>query len=186
VPPPADPALEPYRRLFGGEVPAVLQVDTAIAVHHAIKVFVDEFKVELVLLDGRDALRILDQVDGKVKGVVVPKEITLTYQKKNLVPAAEFSRAGLPVGFQSHGRNAARGLPLNVAYAVRRGMDPGAALRSLTIDAAKMFHIDDRVGSLEAGKDGDVLIFSGDPFEISSRLLHVFVNGAEVVEEADQ
>jgi len=63
---------------------------------------------------------------------------------------------------------------------VRLGMDPRAALRALTIDPARLFHIDDQVGSLEPGKEGDVLVFSGDPFELSTRLMRVFVDGEEL------
>src|SRR5213078_4223571 len=99
------------------------------------------------------------------------------------VPAAELASLGVPVGFQSNGVNSARGLPLNVAYAVRRGMDPRAALRALTIDPARLFHVDDEVGSLEPGKRGDVLVFAGDPFELSTRLERVFVNGQEIALE---
>jgi imidazolonepropionase-like amidohydrolase len=42
-----------------------------------------------------------------------------------------------------------------------------------------MFHVDDQVGELEVGRQGDVLVFSGDPFELSTRLLRVFVAGEE-------
>jgi imidazolonepropionase-like amidohydrolase len=115
-----------------------------------------------------------------VKGVVVPDQIEVVRNGKPVVPAAEFAALGVPVGFQSNGVNSARGLALNAAYAVREGMDPRAALRALTSDAARMFHVDDQVGALESGRQGDVLVFSGDPFELSSRLVRVFVAGVEL------
>ena len=177
------PALEPYRRLFAKEVPVLLQADTAIGIHHALKVFVDEYEVELVLLGAEDGRRIVDEIAGKAKGVVVSRDIRVWTDEGYVIPAIEFSRAGLPVGLQSNGGTAARGLPVNAAYAVRQGLDPRTALRALTLDTARMFHIDDRVGSLEEGKDADILVFSGDPFDLSSQLLHVFVNGQEVPAE---
>jgi imidazolonepropionase-like amidohydrolase len=51
------------------------------------------------------------------------------------------------------------------------------ALRTATIDAATILGIQDRVGSLTAGKDADVVLFDGDPFEYTSHVLGVFVNG---------
>jgi imidazolonepropionase-like amidohydrolase len=59
-------------------------------------------------------------------------------------------------------------------------MDADEALKALTINPARLYRIDDRVGSLEKGKDADLVIFSGDPFEISSRVLRVLVSGQEV------
>ena len=55
----------------------------------------------------------------------------------------------------------------------------GTTSGALTSDPAKFFHIDDQVGALETGRQGDVLVFSGDPFELSTRLLRVFVAGEE-------
>jgi imidazolonepropionase-like amidohydrolase len=210
--------LEPYRRVFAGEVPILLECDTAIGIRHALKVFSD-FNVQVVLLGADELLRLpLDEWKKVVKGVVVPEQIEVARganvvagpgpspidnaprgprtprggsggassgdpggpSGSTYVPAAELAALGVPVGFQSNGVNSARGLALNVAYAVRRGMDPRAALRALTIDPARLFHVDDEVGSLEPGKRGDVLVFSGDPFELSTRLERVFVGGQEV------
>ena len=75
----------------------------------------------------------------------------------------------------------ARGLPDRAAYDVRRGMDADAALRALTIDAARMMKCDDEIGLLAPGRRGDLLIFDGPPLEPGSRLLRVIVNGKEVL-----
>ena len=71
-------------------------------------------------------------------------------------------------------------MPYHVLYAVERGLSPDAALAALTYDAARMYKIDDRVGSLAAGKDGDVLIFRGNPFRGGARIERVIINGKEV------
>jgi imidazolonepropionase-like amidohydrolase len=63
---------------------------------------------------------------------------------------------------------------------VHAGLDPGEALRALTINPARMYKIDDRVGSLRVGKDADLLVFSGTPLAPASRLLRVYVGGREV------
>lgn len=71
-------------------------------------------------------------------------------------------------------------LPLMAGMAVASGMDEMAALRAITINPAKILGFDDRVGSLEVGKDADVVIFDGHPFEISGKAWKVIING-EVV-----
>jgi len=181
--------LEPWRRVFAGEVPVLLECDSAVGIKHALKVL-GEFKVEVVLL-GAAELHLLPVAEWKgiVKGVIVPEAIEVVrfardgVTRERVVPAMELSGMGVPVAFQSNGITAGRGLGLNAAYAVRLGMDPRAALRALTIEPARLCHVDDQVGSLETGKQGDVLVFSGDPFELASRLLKVFVAGEEVALE---
>ena len=71
-------------------------------------------------------------------------------------------------------------LPLCAGLAVKAGMDPFMALQAITINAAKHAGIADRVGSLEVGKDADILITDGCPFEVSTKIEHVFVNGKEI------
>jgi imidazolonepropionase-like amidohydrolase len=180
TPPDVAPELEPYRAVFAGKAPILLDCDAAMSLRYALRVF-GEFKLEVVVMGAEELTRLpTEEWKGVVKGVVVPDQIEVVRNGKPVVPAAEFAALGVPVGFQSNGVNSARGLALNAAYAVREGMDPRAALRALTSDAARMFHVDDQVGALESGRQGDVLVFSGDPFELSSRLVRVFVAGVEL------
>ncbi|MCI8287137.1 MAG: amidohydrolase [Lachnospiraceae bacterium] len=71
-------------------------------------------------------------------------------------------------------------LPLCAGLAVQAGMDPFAALQAITINPAKHAGIADRVGSLEAGKDADIVITDGCPFEVSTKVKHVFIDGKAV------
>ncbi len=71
-------------------------------------------------------------------------------------------------------------LPLCAALAVQAGMDPFAALQAITINPARHVGIEDRVGSLEVGKDADIVITDGCPFEVSTRVKYVFIDGKEV------
>ena len=68
-------------------------------------------------------------------------------------------------------------LPLCAGLAVRAGMDPFAALQAITINAAKHAGIADRVGSLEIGKDADIVITDGSPFEVSTTIKCVLIDG---------
>lgn len=71
-------------------------------------------------------------------------------------------------------------LPLCAGLAVKSGMDPFDALQAITINPAKHAGIQDRVGSLEEGKDADIVLTDGSPFEVSTRIYSVFVNGIMV------
>ena len=71
-------------------------------------------------------------------------------------------------------------LPLCAGFAVKAGMDPYEALKAITINPAKHLGVADRVGSLEVGKDGDVVVFEGSPMEIASKPLLVVINGEKI------
>ncbi len=71
-------------------------------------------------------------------------------------------------------------LPLCAGLAVQAGMDPFAALQAITINPARHAGIADRVGSLEAGKDADIVVTDGCPFEVSTKVKHVFIDGKTV------
>ena len=72
-------------------------------------------------------------------------------------------------------------LPIAVGIAVREGLPKEEALKTITINPAEMLGVADRVGSLEKGKDADIVIWSGDPTETSTKCEKVIVNGELVV-----
>lgn len=71
-------------------------------------------------------------------------------------------------------------LPICAALARKAGLPNEEALKAITINAAEIGQISDRVGSLEEGKDADILVFDGDPLAVESKLLHIFICGEEV------
>ena len=75
-------------------------------------------------------------------------------------------------------------LPLCAGLAVKSGMDPFGALQAITINPARHIGIADRVGSLEAGKDADIVLTDGSPFEVSTSVKMVFIDGEQVYMQA--
>ena len=73
-------------------------------------------------------------------------------------------------------------LRYQAAVAVKYGMDPGQALRAITLNPAKTMGLESRIGSLEPGKDADLVVFDGDPFDVATRTLTVFIDGRIVYE----
>ena len=118
----------------------------------------------------------------------------------NLASAAILAKAGVPVavtcpvgmfGGAGVGTGGILGQDLNTphvdaAFAVRGGLDNRKALRTLTLDAAKILGVERRIGSLEPGKDADVLILDGDPLHYATFVTTAIVNGKVVYEMAKE
>ena len=68
-------------------------------------------------------------------------------------------------------------LPLSAGLAVKAGMDPFDALKAITINAAKALGVDDRIGSIKAGKDADIVVYDGHPFHYMTKPIAVFIDG---------
>jgi imidazolonepropionase-like amidohydrolase len=71
---------------------------------------------------------------------------------------------------------------LQAAMAVRLGLDEKLALEGITINGARAFGIDDRVGSIEAGKDADLVLWTGNPLDVRSHVIFTMINGKIVYE----
>ena len=71
------------------------------------------------------------------------------------------------------------------ALAVKHGMDPADALAAITLHPARVLGIDDRVGSLEVGKEADLVLWEGDPLDVRNRTLRVWQAGREVMRRDD-
>ena len=82
--------------------------------------------------------------------------------------------------FGSGAEEGAAGLPFYVTSGVNNGLSPMVAVRSLTADAATILGIDDRVGRIARGLDGDVLLLDGSPLSLGSNVQRVWVAGEEV------
>ncbi|MBU0754948.1 MAG: amidohydrolase family protein, partial [Planctomycetes bacterium] len=179
-PPKVQAALEPYRKLFSREAVALVEVETAAEIDRVISVFSEEYKVPLALLTASDAERAIDRIRDAQSAVVISARVLDRRDGVDYLLSDALARNGIPLAFQSDVEDGAEMLPLNAAYAVHKGLDPGEALKALTLYPARIFRIDHRVGSLEPGKDADLVVFSGEPLELTSSVLHVFINGDEV------
>jgi len=99
---------------------------------------------------------------------------------------AELEKAGVDVAFHTDDWiNDSRLFIRSAAFGVRAGMSEEKALESLTLAGARMLGLDNRVGSLEAGKDADFIILSGDPFSIYTNVEQTWVEGEKVFDLSD-
>jgi imidazolonepropionase-like amidohydrolase len=96
--------------------------------------------------------------------------------------AAQLHELGVPLALSAHGGTGGESLGHQAGWAMRGGLPFDAALEAVTIAPARMLGLDDRVGSLEVGKAADLVLWSGEPFEASSAVIGVLVDGRLVLD----
>ena len=164
-----------------GEIPVKIHAHRADDICTAIRIG-KEFNIKITIEHCSDGDRIADILEREKLPVMLgptlsdrskPELSNLTFDTyKNL------SDRGIDVAIiTDHPEITIENLPLCAAMAVRHGMDEEKALKGLTITAAKNCGIDDRVGSIEVGKDADISVFNGNPVRFDSRCLYTFING---------
>jgi len=149
----------------------------------------DEFKVpHLIIDDCIEGYRDIDVLAGRHIPVVLgpfsdPQSFAPERSAALLNCAGLLSAAGVPVAFGTNGGDETQ-LRMFAILAVRGGMSADLALKAITQTAADISGVGDHVGSLQIGKDADILILDGDPLEITSNIEKVLING-QVVYRAD-
>lgn len=180
--PKVDEAMEAMRALIEKRATAVIRVDKAPAIQAVAKLFTDE-GIRFALHGAGDLVDTPGLIDSPT--VMIGPEIVMQDKGKIVNAAAELADAGAALAIVTGDNAGTRYLPLHAMHAIRYGMDPEAALNALTIGPARMFGLEDRIGSIERGKDADLVVFSGSPFEPTSRVLLVVCNG-RIVHDARQ
>jgi imidazolonepropionase-like amidohydrolase len=179
-------ALEPYRALFAGKIPALVEAKRTDAIKLAVQIFREEFKLRTILLGAEDAFRIPNLLAEKDVSVAVGPEMVQSVQEQTINTAQVLANRGIPFSFQSRATTGVKMLPLAVQYAVRCGLGAEDALNGLTSGPAKLLSIEGRVGTLGVGRDADLVVLSGPPFESSTRVLAVMIDGQWVFQEEDE
>jgi len=179
--PTVDENLEPLRALLQHKIPAIIRTNKAPAIESVVKWF-EEKKLSYVLTGLNDAIDTPEILGPTRPAVLLGPDLIRRKGQELTNAAAVLSDRGHAVALGTGDTAGARYLPVHAALAVRYGMDPTEALKAMTIHAARMFKLDDRIGSLERGKDADFVVFSGSPFEMTSRVRLVVVNGEVVID----
>jgi imidazolonepropionase-like amidohydrolase len=180
--------LEALQPVIRGEIPLAIQAHRASDLLAALRL-ADEFKLKLVLLGAAEGWMIADELARrKVPVVVKPLTNVPSFEAlaASLENAARLQRAGVNLVLSSFDTHNARNLRQEAGNAVSNGLDRDAALRAVTLAPARAWGIADRAGSLEVGKDADIVIWSGDPFELTTAAERVFIRGREVPKDTRQ
>lgn len=200
VPPEPDPKVKPFLDLRAGTLRALVSVEGSAEYLHLLDALGTEkisFDLRIPLTRECDIFYVLDkkthdlEVDGigdRKCRVVVEPVLTAhpgTMRRRNL--PMELARAGAKVVFVPREDGLAElktWLP-DVGELVGAGLDRETALRAMTIEPAALLGVDERLGSLEKGKDANLVFLSGDPFEPATRIQAVMLDGRFVFGEVN-
>ncbi|HPT78136.1 MAG TPA: amidohydrolase [Candidatus Atribacteria bacterium] len=182
--PERDLKLEALVKVLNREIPLKAHAHRADDILTAIRI-AKEFDVDITLdhcTEGHLIVDYLKQENAKViVGPLFSERSKIELRNMTFKAPGILSKAGIKVAMMTdHPVIPEQHLAVCAAIAVREGMDEMEALKSITINAAEITGIADRVGSLEAGKDADIVIYDGHPLDFRTKAVWVFVNGEAV------
>jgi imidazolonepropionase-like amidohydrolase len=166
------------------KLPLVTTVNRAQDIRDAVA-FADRIKVNIVISGGTEANLVAPLLKEKNIPVILGSILSLpanedAFHAATYQLAGELAQAGVKIAFATADSAYVRNLPNHAAMSVAWGLNRDDALKALTINAAEILGVADRVGSLEPGKDANLFVAKGDPLEIRTALTHVFINGKDV------
>lgn len=182
--PERDLQMEILVKVLNREIPIKAHAHRADDILTAIRI-AKEFDIDITIDHCTEGHRIADYLleeNAKViLGPLLSDRSKVELKNMSFKAPGILSKAGIKVAIMTdHPVIPVQYLPVCAAIAVREGMDEMEALKAITINAAEITGIADRVGSLEAGKDADIVIFDGHPLDFRSKTVWVFIDGHAV------
>jgi len=169
------------------EIPLKAHVHRADDILTAIRI-ANEFNLKLTLDHCTEGHLIAQEIkDSGFCAIVGPSLAVrnkIETQNSDFKTAGILHKAGVKVAITTdHPVTRIQDLPICAGFAAREGLGEEEALKAITINAAEICNVSNRIGSIEVGKDGDIAIFDGNPMEVSTKTLYTIIDG-EVVYEA--
>jgi imidazolonepropionase-like amidohydrolase len=184
APPARDLGKEALLKVVRREIPVHIHVDSTDDIMTAVRL-AEEFKfLRLSLGHAVESYKVAGELARRGVAVVVGPQMTAYDDEGRLVNLAGYlADKGVHVDIMTDADVVQESfLRYQAAIAVKYGLDPRRALEAVTINPVRTMGLEGRIGSLEPGKDADLVVFDGDPFDIATRVLAVFVDGRAVYE----
>jgi imidazolonepropionase-like amidohydrolase len=179
-----DLGLEALGRVLRREIPWRQHCHRADDIATAMRI-AREFGYQLVIDHGTEAHLLADLIAAESVPVIIGPLFTsrskVELRNRSLANPGRLAAAGITIAITTdHPVVPIHFLIHQASLAVKEGLDPEAALRAVTINPARILGVDGRIGSLEPGKDADLVIWSGDPLEVTSRAERAYQDGRPI------
>lgn len=179
------PEMEAMIPVMEGDAALMIDVDKASDIKAAIK-WVKEREIPKPIFTGvAEGWRVAEELaEAGIPVITGPVLSTPTRPSdrydRPYANAGIMHEAGVKVAIRTNEAENVRNLPFNAGFAATYGLGKEEALRAVTINPAQMFGVDDKLGSLEVGKTANLFVSTGDPFEMKSDIVYLFVDGYQV------
>ena len=175
--------LEALQPVVNGQMPVVVSVDRASDIQAVLKLGA-EFKLKLVISGGAEAWMVADELaKAKVPVILNPtRDLPEAFESLNatLTDAARLSKAGVLIAFETGDSHKSWNVKQMAGNASAYGLPWLEAVKAITLNPARIYGLDKGTGTLEAGKDADLVVWSGDPLELTTFADAVFIRGQAV------
>jgi imidazolonepropionase-like amidohydrolase len=179
-----DLILEALVPVVEGKVPLVTTVSREQDIKDAIA-FAERAKVKMIVSGGTEAPKVAALLKEKnipviLGGILTTPSSPDAFHAETYQIAGELAKAGVKFAFSTGDNTNVRLVPYHAAMSVAWGLDRDDALEALTVNAAEILGVADRVGTLEKGKDANLFIAKGDPLEVRTDITHVVIGGRDI------
>jgi len=180
------PAYDALMPVVTGEQPIMLKVDKAADILDALDWAEEREVLDQIVLSGvSEGWRVADEIAAAGVPVLTGPVIALPTRASDrydtaYANAGRLHDAGVTVALRTGEDSNVRNLPFHAGFAAAHGMGAEAALEAITLTPARIFGVDDQLGSLEVGKQATLFVADGDPFEPATQITRLFINGYDV------
>lgn len=182
--PAIDLSLEPFLPILNRTQALFVSAGTEQGIRDAVA-WADKQHVRIVIRSGADVQRVASFLKEHDVPVILTSVLTLPPREDEFhaypyQTAGVLAKAGVRFAFSSGGYQFSRDVPFQAGRSVAWGLDHDAAIRAITLDAARILGVDSVVGSIEPGKLANLVVLKGDALEIRSQIQHVVIAGRDV------
>jgi len=176
-----DVKLEALAPVIRGELPVLVFADRARDIRNAVE-FCEKQKLRMILAGGSEAYKVKDLLRSKGIPVILRPTLTSPLEEDDpydrlLSQPAELAAAEVRFAFASFDNSFARRLGQNAANAVAHGLPYDEALRAVTVYPARIFGLDNQIGTIEPGKIANLIVTNGDALELTTDVRYLFIRG---------
>lgn len=178
------PEMDQLSRVLSGNVPLFIEVNAAGDILDAIE-WVKERELDVVFTGVAEGWKVADKLAESEIPVITGPVLSLPARQSDRYDVSYTNpgmlhKAGVRLALRTQDAENVRNLPFHAGFAAAYGLGVEEALKAITIHAAEIFRVDDKLGSLEVGKSATLFIADGDPFEPKTQVSQVFIDGYRI------